>query len=375
MGVTLKLMPILLAVGLTWCPSIGAGQCFKGDQLETGSAFRVTAGADEYNRLMDYTSSPTAEGAADVLSAIRALDSLLHDLSSQDHVVVFLAVGRINRIVLLNRVQRRFMGMKTDYYVDPNTVRMRTDVVHVLWITDNFEEFSTSIEVDVSRLTSDLRLATLESPPFVRPPQAKANETRRLQVGVQHIRLPYQPASFTVRFVRRDAYTFEALEWSRTYQVNQPLKSLIGISMYVGAMIPFTGTEMTRYGIESNRIVNRDVDPAIFFTLSFSLGSDEWRERFGKVGRCFIPDYFFGLGLPASLVDGHLNSYLVGLSWSPGNELIRLSLAYQFPGGDILQAEYRVGDSVPEGVDPITRDEDRLMIGINVSLAFISNLI
>jgi hypothetical protein len=82
---------------------------------------------------------------------------------------------------------------------------------------------------------------------------------------------------------------------------------------------------------------------------------------------------FVGVGLLYDIDRARNNSYLVGLSWRYKSDLLRLSLALQF--GDELLAGYSVGDSVAEGERIADKYHVKPMVGLSVSLSFISELL
>jgi hypothetical protein len=365
---------IILAVVVALVVASSAGARTLSPELEAGTTIRTEVAPEDFNFLLDYAGKPSAEEAGKVFDIIKSADAegLLRDIRPDDDLVVFLSVGGLNQIVYI----REYSSFIRARYADPAKVDLYTRVIYAVWVTDNADNFTTSVEVDITALTHSVRLTSFESQsPYERAAYAKDN--RELQVGIKGFYIPQLLRSVTVKFIRRDLDTYEIRTWSRTFRAQKiALLGLPYVWPAVGLFVPISDSKISHYEVRSDTITHSEVEPIAYLVICF-----RYHKRYSapnniiKILNRMPPDLVFGVALPTNLDKPFNRSILAGFGWPVGSDILKLSIGAEFRNYK-LRSDYRVGDNVANLPDQssVYEHDIKFVAGLIVSIEFISGL-
>jgi hypothetical protein len=348
-------------------------------ELSEGRVFRASISKSDYDILVEYARAPRSEMSAQILDIIMKAypDSTLESIGVREHFVIFMAMEGIHQIVFIHKSTIKvFLFRFPGNFSKPGHTQMFARDIFAIWITDSGDDFLTSVEVDISKLTRSMRLTSFESPAPFREYINEDDNAKEIEIGVKHFKIPFHPASIAFTFVRRDLDTYERRTWSRSYRVHRPWTVLGESKIAIGMFIPISDADMKRYEIESNVIMRKDFENTAFLTVGLDWSSRLHMRPLGRFTNLLLPDFFMGIGLPMDLEKMDNNSWVVGYSWPISSDLIKLSLALHLPGENSLFEGYSVGDTVSNlDTDSVIKGTRlTLLMGISVSFSSLGNL-
>lgn len=348
-------------------------------ELKAGRVFGAPISKSDYDILVDYARAPRSEMSAQILDIIKSAcpPSTLEGVDASKHFVIFMAMEGIHQIVYIHDfTYRAFFVPYKRGYINPGTIRLHARNVFAIWITDNADDFLTSVEVDISKLTRSTRLASFESPAPLRKYIDVSDTLREIEIGIKYFKIPFHPASIVFTFVRRDLDTYERRTWSRSYRGFRPLTILGEFNIGLGLFLPISDSDLRRYEIKSSVIIRKDFEETAFLTIDVDRSARRDQRQYGNFSKLLIPDFFFGIGMPMDLTRIDNNSWVIGYSWPISSDLIKFSVALHLPGNNSLSDGYRVGDTVSDldADSAIRGTKSTFIFGISASFNSIGNL-
>ncbi|MEE9444009.1 MAG: hypothetical protein V3V99_15200 [candidate division Zixibacteria bacterium] len=348
-------------------------------ELSEGRVFGASISKSDYDTLVEFAKAPRTEMSRQVLDIIKRAypDSTLERIGSGEHFIIFLAVGGLNQIVYIHEYTHKafFIRFKKGF-CDPGDIRMFARDIFAIWITDSADDFLTSVEIDISKLTRSLQLTSFESPAPIREYINEDGNKKEIEIGIKHFKIPFHPASIALTFVRRDLDTYERRTWSRSYRVLRPVTFFGEFNIGIGMFIPISDADLKRYEIESNVIKRKDFDETVFLTVGLDWSARRDLKHFGSFTGLLLPDFFMGIGVPVDLKKMDNNSWILGYSWPISSDLIKISLALHLPGENSLSEGYSAGDTVSDLDANFAIEETELtwIMGLSISFNSIGNL-
>lgn len=361
----------VLLFSFAFCQSLAAEDIPS--KLRAGKIFDgISVAAEEFAELEGYARNPAAEQSARILDLIiEKCPSLDLDFLRSKHVIAFLSIGGISQVVHIGKSSRISLSKQVikKHTVDPDEIQIHARDFVAVWIADDAGIYSTSVEVDITRSTRSLHLSSFESPPLFGTSTGRG-EQAIIQIGMRYFKIPIDYGNLDIAFVRRDVETYEKLTWSRSFQILN-LPSVLNVGFETGVFVPMSDRETERYEIASNVIRQDKIEPVAFLTLTFFTPAER---RFSRgIFENIIPDPLIGIGLPIDLDQARKNSYMFGFGWRFKSDLVRLCVGFQF--GEKLLDGYQVGDTATEGERIAEKYSVEPMIGISISITYISELL
>ncbi|MCP4582244.1 MAG: hypothetical protein GY839_11565 [candidate division Zixibacteria bacterium] len=333
---------------------------------QAGYVFNPQISPTEYKDLYDYARNPRAADSEKILDIIISKAETDLSLIKNKHVIAFLSLGSINQVVHIGKYAGLWFyeaGM-----VEPHEIDIHARDIWAVWIADQTNMYVTSIEIDITKLTSSLHLASFESRPafFSFDPE---KDSRYMEIGVKHFEIPVNPANLNITFVRRDIDAMQRLTWSRSFRIFNPPPSFFDFGFDFGILLPASNIGIKRYRVASSTIVAHEIDPSAFLTVSFASQSLKYKKVFTNK---IIPEGFIGIGLPVNLNKMRKNSVILGCSWPIVEDFIKLSVGIH-GFGDRLNNGLEEGQNV--ATDHIVEDDftTEVIIGLSASISFINN--
>ncbi len=276
-------------------------------QFETGYVYKDVISSQDVNTLYTFAKIPKAGTSNEVFEIIRKTvpESIADQLSAEENLVLFIAVGGANQILHI----RKYTNIFEEFYVDPTQIEMSgARNFLAIWITDDPDYFTNSVEVDITRSVSSVNVASFSAPsPYEITGLSK--EPRAVEIGIKRFEVPFQPSLIRLAFTRRDLDTYERRVWNRTFYVTK--RNFLDFDF--GFLYA-----LSQHG------------QGTFLTFSISLSLQKFREEglYRFVDYLFFPHMVVGIGLPfqAKFRD---NSFFFGYSFPIRRDLIYLTIGYE----------------------------------------------
>jgi len=334
-------------------------------KFETGVIFNCTLNSDRESQLQQYAKKPEAKYSRDIIDfVIEEYQNAEIDFLKSKDVILFLSIKGISQVVHIGKA-----GGFKKYVVDPDEIRITSKDFVAVWVVDNVTYYSTSVEVDITKSTRSVHLSSFESPPIFED-SGYGDDSKVMEIGVKYFEIPIYSGNLDIAFIRRDFATLENRMWRRSFRI-MAVPSILGVGFEAAVFLPISDAKTKRYEVSSNVIKETTIDTKVFLTLTFFTPAERRFSR--RFVENLIPDPFIGIGLPYDLDLARNNSYIVGCSWRYKSDLLRFSLALKF--GDKLLSGYSPGDIAAEGQKIVDKFDLQPMIGISMSLTYISELV